>query len=1069
MLALLMLCGSFAHQDAGVLGYYRSPAIHGDLVVFCAEGDLWKVNASGGTAQRLTTHPSTESNPEISPDGKWLAFSASYEGPTEVYVMPLEGGLPTRCTYEGASAIPVGWKSSTELLYSTRKYSPLGDRQVCIYNLGTHARSLLPLAQASDGCFADDSHQFFFTRLAFQGSQTKRYKGGTAQNLWRWDGGSTEAVPLTPDFPGTSRDPKFWNGKVYFESDRDGVMNIWAMDAHGKNLKQLTKHDDFDATDISMDGGRIVYQHGADVWMLDVKTGKDAPIPIRLTSDFDQMRERWLKTPLTWTTSAHISPDGTRVVMTARGQVFVAPAKAGRIIEVTRNKGVRFRDAKFSYDGKRIETLSDESGEVELWQLGILGASDAKPEQLTTDGEILRLQHVPSPDGNFIAHTDKRNRLFLFDLKNRSNKLLASSDRDAIESLTWSSDSKFLAFCQTAQNDFVQIKIYEIASGKIFDAATDRFNNQSPAFTPDGKFLYFVSDRHLSTRVLSPWGPRAPEPYFDKQFGIYMVALQKGLRSPFEPDDELSGDKKNADSTKTIDADGLSKRLMEVPIPPGNYSALKVCGDRLYFLTSNPDEPPTLASVKIQNKNIKIDTILSGVIFFESTPDGKKILARTATGLYVFDANGAPPDASESRVNLDGWMFSFDPKEEWQQIFDEAWRLHRDFLYAPNMQGVDWKAMKAKYRPLAARVTDRTELSDVIAQMVGEISLLHTFVTPGDRRMGTDAITVASLGCEWAKTEDGYRISKIYEGDPDDLADQSPLKKPGVELQVGDLITEIDGVRTTSVDDASSLLRGKSGRQVRLKIAVGGDLSKTRDVIVKAVSQEQADDIRYGEWEYTRRLQVEQASGGEIGYLHLRAMGAGDMNQFARDFYPQFNKKGLIIDVRHNEGGNIDSWILEKLMRKAWMYWAQRDTQPYWNMQYAFRGHLVVLCDQNTASDGEAFSEGFRRLGLGKVIGMRTWGGEVWLTGSNTLVDRGVATAAEFGVYGPEGKWLIEGHGVDPDIVVDNLPRSTFDGEDAQLKAAIGYLKDEIAKHPVDVPKVPPYPNKALPKKGGGG
>jgi len=396
-------------------------------------------------------------------------------------------------------------------------------------------------------------------------------------------------------------------------------------------------------------------------------------------------------------------------------------------------------------------------------------------------------------------------------------------------------------------------------------------------------------------------------------------------------------------------------------------------------------------------------------------------------------------------------------------MFTEAWRLERDYFYDRGMHGLDWPAIRTKYLPLVDRVTDRAELSDILAQMVSELSALHIFVRGGDVRPGTDNVWPASLGATLSRDDKagGYRVDHIIRTDPDRPERRPPLARPGVDVAEGDVIEMVNGTAALSAPDMASLLRGQADRQVllRVKPKAGG---ASRDVIVVPISTPLEDDLRYDEWEYTRRLAVEQASGKTIGYVHLRAMGGGNMAEWTREFYPVFNRDGLIVDVRHNSGGNIDSWVLEKLLRKAWFYWQDRVGSPTWNMQFAFRGHMVVLVDERTASDGEAFAEGFRRLGLGKVIGTRTWGGEIWLSSSNVLVDRGIATAAETGVYGPEGQWLIEGHGVDPDIVVDNLPKAAFEGKDAQLEAAIKHLQELIKAKPVPVPKTPPNPIKRI-------
>jgi tricorn protease len=437
------------------------------------------------------------------------------------------------------------------------------------------------------------------------------------------------------------------------------------------------------------------------------------------------------------------------------------------------------------------------------------------------------------------------------------------------------------------------------------------------------------------------------------------------------------------------------------------------------------------------------------------------LLVQKGNNLAVVDAAAAPADLTKHAVDLSGWSLAVIPREEWKQMFAEAWRLERDYFYDRGMHGVDWPAIRKKYEPLVERVSNRAELSDLIAQMVSELCALHIFVRGGDGRKGEDAVAPSLLGARLIRADDagGYRVEYIYKSDPDEPPLASPLAHPEVRIHEGDVIESIDGAMTLSVPDIGQLLRHKAGRQIllRVKSAAKGE---SRDVIVRPMSVAAAANLRYLDWEFTRRQHVERDGKGQIGYVHLRAMGGGNFTEFAKNFYPVFTRQGLIIDVRSNRGGNIDSWVLSRLLRKAWFFWSQRVGQKaQWNMQYAFRGHIAVLCDEFTASDGEAFCEGIKRLKLGTVIGTRTWGGEIWLSANNFLVDRGIATAAEFGVYGPEGVWLIEGHGVDPDIVVDNLPHATFLGKDAQLDAAIRHLQRQIERSPVVTPSPPKGPN----------
>lgn len=1083
MLSLLFVCAISAISPYAQprSGYYRFPALHEKTVVFTAEGDLWTASTEGGAARRLTSHPGQELNAAISPDGKTVAFTAEYDGPAEVYSMPIEGGLPVRRTWDGTRATVVGWTPEGRILYTTSRYSTIPNNQLVAIS-PDGKREVLPLAQAAEGEYDPASKTLFFTRFAFQGSYTKRYKGGTAQNIWRY-AGSGEAVPLTKDYAGTSARPMFWNGRVYFLSDRDSIMNIWSMTPDGKDARQVTRHKGYDVQTPVQQGGRIVYQFGADLWLLDLKSGKSAMIPITMVSDFDHLREKWIRRPIEYLTDAALAPDGESVAFTARGMVFVAPAKTGRLVTVAAKPGVRYRSARFLPDGKSILAMSSESGEIELWKFPANGIGT--PERLTSDGGVLRWTGVPSPDGRYIAHTDKDQQLWLYDLKEKANKKLGQSQYGNFGDLTWSPDSRWLAFSEEGENTFQRIRLYNTESGAMQFVTSDRYNSGSPAWSPDGKWLYFLSDRNLRSSVQAPWGPRQPDPFFDRTMKIYALALRKGQRGMFEPPDELSANAKpetpkeapKPDAAKAepvkfdIDLQGIETRLYELPVPPGNYSSLNALAKRLLWIDFDRSGggPPKvgLQAIDLAYK-AEVETLLTGINDFDLSLNGKKMLVRKGEDFHVLDADAKaaalsnPKTLTDAKVNLNEWSFPLKPRDEFRELFTDAWRLERDYFYDRKMHGVNWPAMREKYLPLVDRVTDRQELNDVIAQMVAELSALHTFVRGGDQRRGPDQVQQGSLGAVLDRdaAAGGYVVKQIYRNDPDLPEQQSPLARFGVDISEGDVITHIDGVETLSEPDIGVLLREKAGKQLLLRVKQGAN---SRDVVVKPISMNQDADLRYSSWEYSRRLKVDELAQGKVGYLHLRAMGGGDIAQWVRDFYPVFNRQGLIIDVRHNNGGNIDSWLLGKLLRKAWFYWQPRVGAPYWNMNYAFRGHIVVLVDERTASDGEAFAEGFRRLGLGKVIGTRTWGGEIWLSSSNVLADRGIATASEIGVYGPEGQWLIEGHGVDPDIVVDNLPAESFAGKDAQLEAAIKHLEELIRKDPRPVPKPPVYPDKSAP------
>jgi tricorn protease len=1070
LIGALAVASSAGAQTQGSLGFYRSPAIHGETIVFAAEGDLWTVPVSGGLARRLTSHAAEESSPAISPDGSTLAFTARYEGPPALYTMPLAGGAPVRRTYDGDNAVATTWTPDGRLVYTTVNYSGIPKPSMVQIDLRNGTRSLIPLAGASEGAYDAAGRTIYFARPLFHNNVTKRYTGGTARDVWKYATGTAEAVELTGDYNGESHSPMWWNGRVYFVSDRDGTMNIWSMNEDGSDKKQVTRHSGWDVRGPELDRGRIVYQLGADLWLLDAATGQTRMIPITLSSDLDQLRENWVTNPMDYLTAAHISPDGDRLALTARGRVFVAPVKSGRFVRASRKDSVRFRDAVFMPDGKSLLAITDESGELEFARMPANGVGNE--ETLTRGGSILKFRGYPSPDGKWIAWADNNRDLWVMDLATKRQRKV-SENREGLGTMSWSPDGRWLAYVMAAANTFQQIKIFSVESGRSVALTSDRTNSYAPAWDPKGEFIYFLSDRNLQSLVGAPWGNRRPEPYFDKEIEIYQVALRAGLRSPFQPDDELhrvtpptprdtSAAAVAAARQIRIDLDGLPLRLRRVPVASGNYGSLSVNGEALFYTStaSGARANTDLVALRLTNEKPEPVVVVDAIRNAQLSANGKKILVSKGTALHVIDARPVKvANINASRVDLTGWTFPIDTRNDFRQIFVDAWRLERDWFYDPGMHGVDYKTTLAKYLPLVARITTRDELSELIGYAVGELSALHTSVRGGDLRRGDDNVPVASLGARLFRdpAKGGYRIDYIYQSDPEFPAQRSPLAEPDLNVKAGDVITAVNGTRTLDAQDIGELLRSQVGKQVLLTVADG---ENSRDVVVTPIGNESA--LRYADWEYTRRVITEKKSDNRIGYVHLRAMGGNDINQFYREFTPVFNRQGLILDMRQNRGGNIDSWVLGMLMRKPWMYWQDRVGEPYWNMQGAFRGHMVMLVDHETASDGEAVAEGFRRLGLGPVIGVRTWGGEIWLSGVNTLSDGGVARAPMSGVYGPEGNWLIEQEGVIPDIVVDNLPHATFNGQDAQLDAAIAYLQKKIAEDPRPVPKAPAYPKRAF-------
>ncbi len=993
--------------------------------------------------------------------------------------MPITGGRPKRLTYEEGNPIVYQWTPDGRILYSTNSYSTIPNAQLVKINPVDMTSEVIPLSQADQGTYSPTG-DLFFTRLRDQGSHTKRYKGGTAQSLWKFDG-THEAKHLTGDYTGTSKNPMYFNNRIYFLTDRDGTMNIWSMNTDGTDLKQHTAVTRLDLEDADLYDGKIVCQQGADILLYDIANNKSEILDITLTSDFDQRRVQWINDPKSKITSTNLSYKGDQVVITSRGRVFSVPVEGDRWSEVTRKYGIRYKDAAYLNPENDILMLSDESGEFEIWKTDNYGFN--VPAQITSGSKDFIEDYKASPDGNYIVYCEKDNRLMLYTKSTGTSTLIAQNDFGFSGPFAWSPDSRWIAYTDRAKNLSGYIKLYDVKSGKSYQVTSDRQESNTPRFSRDGNWLYFISERTFNTAVSSPWGSRQPEPYYEKTDKIYAIALNSKATFPFREATELTAakadttkpatattDKKKADKSKDkaeanpIDLTDITQRLYVVPMKAANIGSFELNNEWLYWSEYNTsDRTVSLNALKITNKkDNEVVNIATAINSFTLSGDGKKLLIRDKNGIVVLNADGSKPDAKKNAVDLTKWAFTIDPAEDWKQMFTDAWRMERDYFYDRNMHGVDWQEVYDQYRPLVDRVTDRYELDDLLAQMISELSALHMFVYGGDKRVASDNISNGYLGATLTRDENrgGYVIAHIFLSDPDYPADISPLARPGLKIKEGDVITAVNGVSTLSMPHINELLVNKADVQVRLKLK--NAKGESYEEVVKPLNAYGFSSLRYSEWEYTRRLEVDNTSANRIGYLHLRAMGGNDYDDFVKNFYPSIDKEGLIIDVRHNRGGNIDSWVLEKLMRKAWFYWAPRVGQSTPNMQYAFTGYLVVLMDENTASDGEAFSEGFRRLGLGKLIGVRTWGGEIWLSSGNRLVDNGIATAAETGVYSPDGTWLIEGWGVEPDIRVDNLPHESFNGKDAQLEAAVQYLMKLINEKPVVTPPIPQYPDKSF-------
>ena len=1079
------IVGLTASVWSGDVGYYRTPALGNGSVIFSSEGDLWRADVGGGEAHRLTTHPEEELTPFVSPDGNWIAFSASYDGGVEAYVMPIGGGAPKQVSFDNGRVYIRGWTPDGQVIYTSTVANGPTARIVKTVNPNTLETNTLPLADANHITYKSDGDTLFFTRFGLENNRdnAKLYRGGGMAQLWRYDAGrNREATRLAADFGAPILHPMWSDGRIYFVSDKNGADNIWSMNERGRDLQEHTKHRDWDVRAPQIRDGKVIYQLGADIRVFDTDAEGDQALDVSIVSDQDYKRQHWEDKPLNYLSSATFSPTGKNVALTARGRVVLASPGPLRRVEFQTPGQARARNAIVGAKGEWVYAILDDNERGEIWRYPVNGIGSA--EQLTSDATHHRWEIIPSPDGKYLLHYDKNNKLWLLNLETKENKEIDQSlglGDNNFGDFSWSKDGRYLSYSTGNGRGINEVRIYDIETGDKETVTSSKYNSYGGTFSPDGKWFYFLSDREFRPTPGAPWGDRNLGTHFDKRTKIYALALDADARFPFAPDDELSvvkpkkeekkpdaDDKENAEETEptvpALDLTAAKSRLYVVPVPSGNYVGLKATKGALYVL-DRAGNGAALKHLKITNKKPKLTVFAGNVRSYDLSADGKSLFYALGGGnnnrgkMYIVKAGPkAPGNLSNAQLRTGDWRLAINPREEWRQLFLDAWRLHRDFAFDPNLRGLDWNAIRAKYEPLVERVGHRGELTELIGQMTSELGILHSQLGAGDIPRDGDKSVASHLGAVFERVSDGLRISHIYKTEADLPAQAGPLTRAGVDAQAGDIITAVNGRQISSEADLSAILAHQANQQVILTLRRGEN--DPHHTVVRPVNGFANFMLRYRDWvEGRKAATTELAGNSDIGYLHIRAMGSNDIADFARNFYEHWDKDGIIIDVRSNRGGNIDSWIIEKLLRKVWSFWHFNGRpQPFANMQQTFRGHVAILINEGTYSDGETFAAGVKALNLGPLIGTQTAGAGIWLSDRNRLSDGGIARIAESPQFGLDGRWLIEGRGVSPDIEVVNMPLESYNGRDAQLKRAVEYLKDKIRKEPLPEFKADPIP-----------
>ena len=1069
----------FAQNEARLL---RFPAIYENQLVFTYAGDLYTVDAQGGTARKLTNSDGFEMFAHFSPDGKTLAFTAQYDGNTEVYVMPAQGGIPIRLTYTatlgrddvsdrmGPNNIVMGWThTDSRVIFRSRmkSWNPFIG-QLYTISLKGGLPQQLPLPRGGFCSYSPDGKKLAYNRIFREFRTWKRYRGGMADDIWIYDFSTKKTENLTNN-PAQDIFPMWYSQKIYFLSDRDEHkrMNLYVYDLNNQQTKKLTDFTEFDIKFPSAGKKAIVFENGGYIYRFDLSTEAVKKITIYINDDQIGGRSEIAEVGKK-TTNYEISPDGKRALFGARGDVFTVPAKHGPTRNLTATSGIHERNSKWSPDGKWIAYISDKSGEDEIY---IIKQDGSAPAVQITDGEdTYKYQIYWSPDSKKLLWSDKRLRLRYVDIQTKKVKDVVEAEVWEIREYCWSPDSKWIAYARPERKVLEKVYLYSLSADKSYEVTDGWYTSGSPAFSSDGKYLFFVSSRDFN-----PIFSQVEYDYaFQDMSRIYLTVLSKDAKSPFEPkSDEVEMEKKkNAPkkekdkkkkqktvSLMKVDSHGLQQRIVGLPVAASSYSHLVSVGDRIYYKRKgSKDKEPLLIMYDLKEQK---ETELGQIDGYEISADQKKMLISQKKSYAIIDLPKAKIKIKdESKLKLNDMQVHLDHRAEWRQIYNECWRQMREFFYAPNMNGVDWSSLRKKYEPLVAYVNHRADLTYIIGEMIGEINSGHAYVGGGDYPKAK-RIKTGLLGAELVREAQSgfYQIKKILPGQNWNKSLKSPLTEIGVNAKEGNFILAVNGKPTNKMENIYTSLVNTVGKQVTLTLNSKAQFSGSHKSVVIPIADEQ--QLYYYDWVEGNIEKVNKATNGKVGYVHVPDMGRGGLVEFVKYYYPQLKKKALIIDVRGNGGGSVSPLLIERLRRQVVMMNIARNTVPDTNPGDVLWGPKVCLMDEHSASDGDIFPYRFRMDKLGKLIGKRSWGGVVGIRSSLPLLDGGYLYKPEFASYAKDGsKWVIEGHGVDPDIVVDNDPAKEFAGIDQQLNKAIEVILEELKTKEKTVPPTPPYPDR---------
>jgi tricorn protease len=1074
--AAILLFLSFA-SPAAATKLLRFPNVWHDRIVFSYAGDLWTVGTRGGTAARLTANPGLELFGKFSPDGRFIAFTGQYGGDEQVYVIPSDGGAPKQLTFYPAAG-PLadrwgydnqvyGWTpDGTAVLFrSARDGFMLTDSKLYTVPMSGGAATALPMPVSGAGDFSPDGKKIVYSPLWRDFRSEKRYQGGWANDLYIFDLAHPALLQVTND-PRTDRDPMWIGDAIYFNSDRTGVFNLFRYDIATRQIKQVTHYQDWDVRWPSADAeGQIVYESDGELHIYDTRDDRDRTLSIVVPADATTARPQPVNAADNIESLA-LSPGGERVAIVARGDVFSVPVEHGVTRNLTQSSSAHDREAAWSTDGKRLAYVSDRSGEEEVY----VQAQDGNaPAVQVTSGSSSRFYSPRwSGDDKRIAFSDNTGRLYMIDVASKRRITIAKDPAELAQDYRWSPDGRYLSYSLNGPNGFSGVFIWSLADGKSRRVTPQLFNAHSPAWAPNGELLYFLSEREYQPLLSTIEFDFAT----DRQTGIFAVSLRRDVKNPFgvrndEPGDENDRDtdtdkhKAKSKAPLNIEFEGIEQRAIRVPLEADDLSNLEARDEALlyqhggpFYYGREPSVKPSVMAYSIKDREAK--TVAEDVTAWSATADGKHVLARLSSKeLKYFEVGiGSKTQSEDAKtVSLAGLSTTRIPAAEWREIFAEVWRRYRDYFYVENMHGYDWQKMREKYEPLLGFVGSRADLNYVIAEMIAELTVQHAYIEGGDLGLPKRPfVALPGARFELDAQSDRYRIAKIFAGQNEEERYRSPLTEVGVEVREGDYVLAINGRELKAGTDPYELLQAAPNQPVEWRVSATADGKAARTIRYQPLGSE--NSLLYLAWVNANRVRVDRMSQGRVGYIHIPDMGEAGIREFIKWWYPQIRKEGLVVDVRDNGGGDISELLIERLGRTLHGTNFARnhdaaDTYP----RVVQPGPKVALINEKTASDGDIFSNAFRQWKIGTLIGKRTWGGVVGIADHGPLLDGGTVFVPEFGTADENGRWIIEGHGVDPDIVVEQEPVEVLKGHDPQLERGVQEIMKRLPAMPAGLPQ----------------